>query len=107
MWSEQQLALGKPICMSTETLIEWIQRQLETPEETEARHRVIFPEQDDEVTIFSDIGPIITIKNGVMTPNEARDIKTEFLLQKDNMGRYIGWSESINVVPAEFDYVKH
>lgn len=37
-WDDNQISLGKPECMSTPTLIEWIQRQLETPEETRARH---------------------------------------------------------------------
>lgn len=37
-WDARVLELGKPDLMDTPTLIEWIERQLETPEETEARH---------------------------------------------------------------------
>jgi hypothetical protein len=36
-WNEDQLSLGKPQAMDTPTLIEWIQRQLETPVQTLAR----------------------------------------------------------------------
>lgn len=36
-WDERVLELGKPAIMDTPTLIEWIQRQLETPEETQNR----------------------------------------------------------------------
>lgn len=32
-WNENALSLGRPDCMDTPTLIEWIQRQLETVEE--------------------------------------------------------------------------
>lgn len=39
-WDDRQLSLGNPRCMDTPTLIEWIQRQLESPEETTERHRV-------------------------------------------------------------------
>lgn len=37
-WSDTGLSLGKPACMDTDTLIEWIQRQLETEAETRERH---------------------------------------------------------------------
>lgn len=40
-WDDNQLSLGKPACMSTPTLIEWIQRELETPEETTRRHEAM------------------------------------------------------------------
>lgn len=32
-WNEDALSLGRPKAMDTPTLIEWIERQLETPEE--------------------------------------------------------------------------
>ncbi len=38
-WDEDQLSLGRPAAMDTDTLIEWIYRQLETEEETQARHQ--------------------------------------------------------------------
>lgn len=37
-WDNDQLSLGKPHCMDTLTLIEWIERQLETEQETRNRH---------------------------------------------------------------------
>lgn len=40
-WDDNQLSLGKPDCMDTPTLIEWIERQLETPAETKYRHTVM------------------------------------------------------------------
>lgn len=37
-WDERVLELNNPKIMDTPTFIEWIQRQLESPEETKARH---------------------------------------------------------------------
>ena len=38
-WDERALELGNPATMDAPTLVEWIQRQLETSEETAERHR--------------------------------------------------------------------
>lgn len=38
-WNNQQLELGRPAVMDTPTLIEWIQRQIETPQETLQRRQ--------------------------------------------------------------------
>jgi hypothetical protein len=40
-WDERVLLLGKPKLMDTPTLIEWIQRQLETPAQTLIRFLVM------------------------------------------------------------------
>lgn len=37
-WDERALELDNPACMDVPTLVEWIQRHLETPAETAARH---------------------------------------------------------------------
>lgn len=37
-WDENQLTFKDPRCMDTPSLIEYIERELETPEETQARH---------------------------------------------------------------------
>ena len=37
-WDERLVELGKPALMDIPSLIEWLRRQLETPEETAARH---------------------------------------------------------------------
>jgi hypothetical protein len=40
-WSEQELELGNPRVMSNGSLIEWIERQLETPAQTTRRHQLL------------------------------------------------------------------
>lgn len=84
-WNENQLSLGKPRCMDTPTLIEWIQRQLETEAETHARHVELgLNDEVVEVFVHGQSEPIARYKNGGMvyihpglvSQTEANDIKT-------------------------------
>lgn len=110
-WNENQLSLGKPRCMDTPTLIEWIQRQLETEEETHERHLELgLNDEVTEVFVHGQSDPIVTYRNGgiIYTPRsapitqtEANDIKAR--LTKDKQGRfiesqarYLGLSETLN-----------
>lgn len=109
-WNENQLSLGKPRCMDTPTLIEWIQRQLETSEETHARH-VELGLDDEVVDVFvaGQTVPIMRYRNGglIYTPEEVKD---RFLAKDyngryiDSRARYLGWSSSLDVIPSEVDY---
>jgi len=82
VWNEQDLELGHPSVMDTPTLIEWIQRQLETPEETKDRH---YLEQLEHLKthipgvisacciVASPIQANNIVASNVLTPNEYRD----------------------------------
>lgn len=108
-WNENQLSLGKPRCMDTPTLIEWIQRQLETEEETHARH-VELGLDDAVVEVFAhgQTEPIMTYRNGrmvythpgLLSQTEANDIKARIKTSNENFidsrARYLGWSETLN-----------
>lgn len=83
-WDENALSLGVPRVMDTPTLIEWIQRQLETLDETEKRLEEMRRQHREwhqtapgifSCCIFTNRQPSFMLT----TPNEAR---TEELYEK-------------------------
>lgn len=99
-WSENALSLGKPELMDVPTLIEWIQRQLETKEETKARFDEMQRLHEEWHTsgvgawgiyaccirvggrptrgeqFFQDALDAFKGYNSVLTPNEIRSMKS-------------------------------
>lgn len=67
-WNENDLQRGKPALMDTPTLIEWIQRQLETLEETQERIKLL---RENQI-----LGKLVI--RGALSENQAREIKDSF-----------------------------
>jgi hypothetical protein len=75
-WDERILELGNPELMDPPTLIEWIQRQLESEEDTKARHAEMSRLHRAWHRSGGGAGLILAccIRTGVMTPNEVRSM---------------------------------
>lgn len=72
-WDANALSLGAPHAMDTATFIEWLERQLETPEETENRQKA----REERHFEWHTKNPGIyacCIRVGTLTWNETRSM---------------------------------
>lgn len=93
LWDEDALSLGRPSCMDTPTLIEWIEQQLESKEETEVRHQVIAEARKSAILSCC-------IQTGSMSINEARAIRARFEESYNERG-VIVLSEGMTLTPID------
>lgn len=97
LWDENSLSLGLPACMDTPTLIEWIQRQLETKEKTAERHGILREEHAAwHATTPGIYACCMLIRAPVLTPNEARQIREKV---GTHDGKMIVLDEGMTVTP--------
>jgi len=95
-WNENDLQRGKPALMDTPTLIEWIQRQLETVEETEARIHELRAQ---------DIGSRVII-SGAITANEVRNLKAEWV-ESAMTGKPMVLPDDVEVTSVYADNIRY
>lgn len=89
-WNENALSLGRPDYMDTPTLIEWIQRQLETVEETSARLNALQEERHRKPSL------ILTLNEQRLNESASLDVIREALYSHAN-GKTMILSEGMTV----------
>lgn len=97
-WDEDALSLGRPRAMDTPTLIEWIQRQLETEEETEARHQEIREG-------FPSVLQLIQLQATSMYDVRSLRERWEAAKESDSGVVYLDKGMSITPINPDFDII--